>query len=80
MQKGLAYIIITDWTVFSQWQGKNYTLSKRVNGNSANGESDSILTNGSSGVDKINEVTTIIQDLKSSWSSGMVADSLRPYW
>lgn len=56
------------------FQGQNYTLSKRINGST---ESDSILTNS---VSKMNEVTTIIQDLKSSWSSGMVADSLRPYW
>lgn len=42
-------------------------------------ETDSILTNAHS-VSKMNEVTTIIQDLKSSWSSGMMADSLRPYW
>lgn len=56
------------------FQGQNYTLSKRINGST---ESDSILTNS---VSKMNEVTTIIQDLKSSWSSGMMADSLRPYW
>lgn len=69
---------ITRESVYFQCQGQNYTLSKRING-TATSEKDSILANPHS-VAKMNEVTTIIQDLKSSWSSGVMADSLRPYW
>lgn len=75
------FIIFIKQRVIVQCQGQNYTLSKRVNGTGGGGgvEHDSILTNSYDAA-KMNQVTTIIQDIKSSWNSGMVADSQRPYW